>query len=73
MTDEIRSIYEHDATNEDVSLDTLLGAISERLPMERLGEPEELGDLVAFLSSERAGYMTGDTILMDGGALSHGV
>ena len=68
LTDEKRSIYEHEATNKNISLDTLLGTISKRLPMDRLGSPEELGDLVAFLSSERAGYMTGDTILMDGGA-----
>tara|TARA_B100001245_G_C22808237_1_gene389329 strand:+ start:137 stop:928 length:792 start_codon:yes stop_codon:yes gene_type:complete len=73
LTDENRSIYEHEATNKDVSLDTLLGAISKRLPMERLGAPEEVGDLVTFLSSERAGYMTGDTVLIDGGALSEGV
>jgi len=68
LTDEMRSIYEHEASNKDISLDTLLSSISKRLPMERLGSPEEFGDLVAFLSSERAGYMTGDTILMDGGA-----
>lgn len=69
LTDEIRSIYEHEATKKAISLDALLGAIAKKIPMERLGLPEELGDLVAFLSSERAGYMTGDTIIMDGGAL----
>lgn len=37
------------------------------IPVGRLGRPEELGDLVAFLCSERASYMTGNTIQVDGG------
>jgi 3-oxoacyl-[acyl-carrier protein] reductase len=35
--------------------------------MGRLGRPEEIGDLVAFLASPRAGYITGTTIRIDGG------
>lgn len=37
------------------------------IPMQRLGRPEELGALVAFLASEQAGYITGTTIQVDGG------
>jgi NAD(P)-dependent dehydrogenase (short-subunit alcohol dehydrogenase family) len=37
------------------------------IPMGRLGRPEEIGDLVAFLASPRAGYITGTTIRIDGG------
>ena len=36
-------------------------------PMERIGEPHELGDVVAFLSSERASYVNGAAIPVDGG------
>ncbi|ADN02123.1 SDR family oxidoreductase [Spirochaeta thermophila] len=39
------------------------------IPMGRLGKPEELADLVAFLCSERAGFITGATIPVDGGAV----
>ena len=39
------------------------------VPMGRLGTPEEVGDLIAFLGSERAGYLTGASITLDGGAL----
>jgi 3-oxoacyl-[acyl-carrier protein] reductase len=39
------------------------------VPAGRLGTPEEYGDLVAFLSSERAGYLTGAQIPLDGGML----
>lgn len=39
------------------------------VPAGRLGTPEEYGDLVAFLCSERAGYLTGAAIPLDGGFL----
>ena len=39
-----------------------------RIPLGRLGRPEEFGDLVAFLCSERCGFMTGVALSYDGGA-----
>jgi 3-oxoacyl-[acyl-carrier protein] reductase len=44
-------------------------AASAQVPAGRLGQPEEYGDLVAFLCSERAAYLTGTTIPLDGGLL----
>ena len=41
--------------------------ISQNLPMGRFGWPEPLGDLVAFLASERASLITGACIVIDGG------
>jgi 3-oxoacyl-[acyl-carrier protein] reductase len=50
---------------------TTAAAIEERLvasiPMKRLGEPHELASLVAFLASQRAAYITGATLQVDGG------
>jgi 3-oxoacyl-[acyl-carrier protein] reductase len=50
-----------------------LGPAEERarldVPAGRLGTPEEYGDLVAFLCSERAAYLTGAVIPLDGGML----
>ena len=40
------------------------------VPAGRLGPPEEYGDLVAFLCSERAAYLTGAVIPLDGGRLT---
>ena len=44
-------------------------AASEQVPAGRLGSPEEYGDLVAFMCSERAAYLTGTVIPLDGGLL----
>ena len=38
-----------------------------RVPLARLGEPREFGDVVAFLASDRASYITGAMIQVDGG------
>jgi 3-oxoacyl-[acyl-carrier protein] reductase len=45
---------------------------AEATPLGRLGRPQEFGDVVAFLASERASYVTGVTLVVDGGA-SNGV
>ena len=37
------------------------------VPLNRIGKPEELAALITFLASEQAGYMSGNTILADGG------
>jgi 3-oxoacyl-[acyl-carrier protein] reductase len=42
---------------------------AEGVPAGRLGQPEEYGDVVAFICSERAGYLTGAVIPLDGGLL----
>lgn len=41
---------------------------SDGIPLERVGDPRELGDTVAFLSSERASYINGVAVPVDGGA-----
>jgi 3-oxoacyl-[acyl-carrier protein] reductase len=43
-------------------------AILEMIPLQRFGQPEDVAELVAFLAGERAGYITGQVITIDGGA-----
>lgn len=42
-------------------------AISENIPLQRLAEPAEIAEMVAFLCSEKNSYMTGQVLVVDGG------
>ncbi|MFI1654586.1 SDR family oxidoreductase [Streptomyces sp. NPDC020472] len=42
-------------------------ALASRYPLKRLGEPEDIGGVVAFLLSEDAAWLTGQTVVVDGG------
>jgi len=48
---------------------TMEGLMS-RVPLRRVGKPEEVSDLVLFLASEASSYMTGSTVVIDGGWLA---
>ena len=41
--------------------------LKEQLALRRFGEPEEVADLILFLASDKARYITGQTIFIDGG------
>jgi 3-oxoacyl-[acyl-carrier protein] reductase len=49
------------------SADEELEAIANSIPARRLGDPKEFADLVVFLASDRASYITGTSIQIDGG------
>ncbi|OHD68537.1 MAG: hypothetical protein A2W19_12145 [Spirochaetes bacterium RBG_16_49_21] len=68
MTDRIVQIAADKAKNENRSFDDAVSDLEKSIPLGRIGRPDEFGSLVAFLASERAGYINGETILIDGGA-----
>lgn len=41
--------------------------LSKRIPLERYGTPEDIGNAVVFLASEQASYITGISLKIDGG------
>lgn len=58
-TERVREVYPDGPTEGDLA----------SIPLRRLGTPREIGDLVAFLCSDRGGYVSGATIPVDGGLL----
>ena len=58
-TDRLKEVYPDGPTEADLAA----------IPLRRLGTARELGDVVCFLASDRAAYITGSTIDVDGGML----
>lgn len=54
-------------TSKDLSKEKVLNWILERTPMKRIGTPEDIAKLVAFLISDDSSFITGETIVIDGG------
>ncbi len=48
--------------------EAMIHAIAQTVPMRRLGEPDEIGELAAFLASDAAAYITGQPFVIDGGS-----
>lgn len=68
LTDRVRSLSERRVEAEGIALDEALRQWAFEVPMRRIGDPAELGAVVAFIASEQASYLTGTTIQIDGGA-----
>ncbi|HEX8692710.1 MAG TPA: SDR family oxidoreductase [Longimicrobium sp.] len=66
-TGRVEDLARERAAHEDREADEILEEMAARIPLQRMGEPEELAAMVAFLASERASYVTGTTIQVDGG------
>ena len=66
-TERLVHLAEHNARARSISVDEAYSSWENEIPMGRLGEPAELAALVAFLVSQRASYITGTSIPVDGG------
>jgi len=68
LTERVENLARARAEREGISYDEVLDAYGTQVPAQRLGKPEETAALVAFLASERAAFITGATIQIDGGS-----
>ncbi len=66
-TDRLKELAKARSTASGKNEQEILDAWAADAPLKRLGEPRELADTVVWLASERASYVTGQTILVDGG------
>jgi 3-oxoacyl-[acyl-carrier protein] reductase len=66
-TDRMKEIIKTKAKNSNKSAAQIENDLLSEIPLGRFGTPEEFGNLVAFLASERAGFITGASIQIDGG------
>ncbi|PCI36917.1 MAG: hypothetical protein COB53_07970 [Elusimicrobia bacterium] len=69
-TDRLKALFEHRAKEAGVSIEAAKSAYGKRTPLGRIARPEEFGAVIAFLASEKASYVTGAVIPVDGGICS---
>jgi 3-oxoacyl-[acyl-carrier protein] reductase len=67
-TDRFRSNVEATVKKRGISYEAALKERVDAVPARRVGNPDELGKACAFLCSAQAGYITGQNVLIDGGA-----
>ena len=68
-TERLNQLNLEKAKKFNVSTEKVFDKMSEMVPLKRIGKPKEFGYLVAFLSSDYAGYINGTNIPIDGGLL----
>jgi 3-oxoacyl-[acyl-carrier protein] reductase len=66
-TERVEQLNRATAEREGIAAEEVQRRIESQIPMRRLGEPRELAALAAFLASERASYITGQSMAVDGG------
>jgi 3-oxoacyl-[acyl-carrier protein] reductase len=69
-TDRIKFLDQAKAKREGRTVEDVMEESTASIPAGRLGKPEEYGDVVAFLASERAAYITGSIVRVDGGMIA---
>ena len=66
-TERVEQLLESLAQRNGITADEAAARIEKDIPLGRMGKPEEFADLVVFLASERASFITGTAIHIDGG------
>ncbi len=68
-TDRVTQILEQQSAASGKTVEEVAAGIAAQIPMQRIGQPEEVANLAVFLGSEAASYITGTSIQVDGGSV----
>lgn len=68
LTGRLEELANIRAKDANVSKDEMLVKMADEIPLKRLGSPKEIASAVVYLSSEPGGFITGQTIVVDGGS-----
>jgi 3-oxoacyl-[acyl-carrier protein] reductase len=71
LTERNRSYWVWLANERSMTVDEVTSGVTANIPLRRMGEPEEMAALVAFLCSEQAAKITGQSIPVVGGNSAH--
>ncbi len=67
LTERQTRLLEDAAETKGIAVEAAQREATAAIPLKRMGRPEEVADVVAFLASERASYLTGSYVIVDGG------
>ncbi len=67
LTERQTRLLQDVARTKGISLEAAQSEATSAIPLRRMGRPEEVAGMVAFLASERASYITGSLVIVDGG------
>ena len=70
QTERLDELADEISAREGRSKDEIFDGWTANTPLKRLGQPDEIGAAVAFLASERAAFITGQHLAVDGGAIT---
>jgi 3-oxoacyl-[acyl-carrier protein] reductase len=67
LTDRLHGVAKARAVRDNTTVEAVIREMVGDIPLGRMGQPDELANMVVFLASERASFITGATIQVDGG------
>lgn len=69
LTERLSELAHNRAQNIGESYENILAQMASEVPLKRLAKPEEIASIIVYLASEKAGFITGTTLLIDGGVV----